>query len=65
MSKIIQFGNPKRKNASPCASIIKIIDGEAVEFVNVDILTPELRRRLFVESEKAERIKAFAPRSVD
>jgi hypothetical protein len=53
MSNIVSFKKPISQNGQP-AVIRKIIDGEAVEFINVDALTPEDRHRLFSEANRAE-----------
>ncbi len=41
MAEIIHFENRKRQNAADnCPIIEKVIDGEIVQYINLDTLTP-------------------------
>ena len=62
---IIQFKPQKIANKTNDRIVRKIIDGQEIEFVNFDALTPEEQQRMFSESEDSERAEAFAPQPAD
>jgi hypothetical protein len=59
MPKIISFEDHKlrEKNANPPMVITRFVDGEAVEYVNFDALTPTERLLLTAEEDVPQHLR--------